>query len=178
MVHLYLKAIHIIFVVSWFAGLFYIVRLFIYHVEAFDKEEPESSILHKQFVIMERRLMHIITTPSMLLTIFTGIAMIVNTPGILQGWLILKIFIVFLVVLFHVMCVLLMRGLKKEKVLLSSTKLRMFNELATILLVAIVFLVVLRTTLDMFWGVLGIVILGVIMLIAVKLYKKRRENGN
>ena len=68
----YLKALHIIFVVTWFAGLFYIVRLFIYHSEAESKPEPERSILQKQYKLMEKRLWYGITWPSMILTITFG----------------------------------------------------------------------------------------------------------
>ena len=69
MEYLYLKSLHIVFVVTWFAGLFYIVRLFIYHTEANDKPEPDRSILFKQFVHMERLLWYVITWPSAILTL-------------------------------------------------------------------------------------------------------------
>ena len=73
--YLIAKCIHIIFVVSYFAGLFYMVRLFIYHTEALEKEEPERSILHKQFSFMEERLWNIITVPALILMVLSGIYM-------------------------------------------------------------------------------------------------------
>lgn len=173
----YFKALHIIFVVSWFAGLFYIVRLFIYHTEAFSKEEVEKRILHQQFIIMEKRLMHIITTPAMILTIVFGTLLVYQTPFWLsQSWMMWKLSAVVGLVVYHVKCILIMRGLREGKVSLSSTKLRMFNEIATVLLFAIVFLVVLKNALDMVWGVVGLIGLGVLFMILIKLYKKRREN--
>ena len=69
------KAIHIIFVVSYFAGIFYMVRLFIYHTEALEKDEPERSILHRQFSFMEERLWNIITVPALIIMSVTGIYM-------------------------------------------------------------------------------------------------------
>ena len=83
------KALHIIFMVSWFAGLFYMVRLFIYHVEALDKPEPDKRILTEQFRIMERRLWWIISTPAMLMTVSTGIIMLIVKPELLANYYIL-----------------------------------------------------------------------------------------
>ena len=71
-----LKSLHLIFMVSWFAGLFYMVRLFIYSVEALDENEPKRTILYDQFLIMQKRLWWIITTPSMIITVFCGFSMI------------------------------------------------------------------------------------------------------
>ena len=96
------KALHIIFVVSWFAGLFYVVRLFIYHVEAQDKDKVEKEILSNQFEIMERRLWWIITTPAMLLTIIFGIWMILLIPDYINAtWMHIKLCFVLLLLIYH-----------------------------------------------------------------------------
>lgn len=177
MLFLYLKALHIIFVVSWFAGLFYIVRLFVYHSESFDKPNQERDVLHPQYSLMEKRLMNIITTPAMVLTVLTGGFMVYVNPYILDTWLYIKFALVFLLIGYHHYCKRLMNQFIQGLKPMTSTQLRVWNEGATLLLFAIVFLVVLKNTLDMMWGVLGLVSIGVLMMIAIKLYKKSRDNN-
>ena len=94
--YLIAKCIHIIFVVSYFAGLFYMVRLFIYHTEALEKEEPERSILHKQFSFMEERLWNIITVPALILMVLSGIYMFYAMQWVYftQGWMHVKLLFV------------------------------------------------------------------------------------
>ena len=146
---LYYKALHIIFVVTWFAGLFYIVRLFIYHVEANQKNEPEKSILANQFQIMQKRLWFGITWPSMILTIVFGTLMIVETPGYLKlPYMHIKLGFVVLLIIYHFSCHAIFNQLKNGACKLSSFKLRIWNEVATLFLVCIVFLVVLKNTID------------------------------
>ncbi|MGV3657580.1 MAG: CopD family protein, partial [Chitinophagaceae bacterium] len=91
--YLYTKALHIIFIVTWFSGLFYIVRLFIYNTEAAEKEEPEKSILQKQFSIMIKRLWLGITWPSAVLTLIFGPWMWIQLDYLPQ-WLFVKLFFV------------------------------------------------------------------------------------
>ncbi len=172
---LYIKAIHIIFVVSWFAGLFYIVRLFVYHAESFEKSEQERAVLHPQYSLMEKRLMNIITTPAMILTLLSGGYMIYLNPYILDTWLYIKLGLVLVLVGYHHYCLKIMKGFIAGNKPMTGTQLRLWNEGATLLLVSIVFLVVLKNALSMVWGVLGLVLLAVVMTIAVKLYKKSRE---
>src|ERR1700754_2313735 len=141
----YVKAIHIIFVVSWMAGLFYIVRLFIYHTEAQDKPEEERRILSAQFEIMERKLMNIITTPAMLLTLIAGITMVVINPYLLQmPWLRVKLGFVIGLIGYHHICQSKMKQMRNGIYKWTSTQLRIWNEVATIFLFAIVFLAVLK----------------------------------
>ena len=95
------KALHIIFVVSWFAGLFYMVRLFIYHVEAQAKSDIEKEILSNQFIIMEKKLWWIITTPAMVLTVIFGTWMVILRPGLLYApWFQIKLVFVLLLVIY------------------------------------------------------------------------------
>lgn len=171
---LYLKAVHIVFVVSWFAGLFYVVRLFIYHVEAKELDEPARGILQRQYTLMESRLWNIITVPSMVITVGTGIAMIALNPGYLQaGWMHAKLGFVVLLLVYHFLCGRMIARLKRGEVPMSALRLRMWNEVATLLLVAIVFLVVVRQFLSWVWGVGGLVALGVLFMVIIKAVNKR-----
>src|ERR1700753_2420318 len=171
----YVLAIHIIFVVCWFAGLFYIVRLFIYHTEAQDKPDPEKKILSDQFVIMERRLWNVITVPSMVLTVTAGITMLCLAPGWLhQGWLHIKLTFVVLLLIYHFMCQNKIKQMRNGLFILSSTGLRIWNELATIFLFAIVFLAVVKDGLSWIYGTVGIIVFSMIIVSAVKIYKYYR----
>ena len=92
MAYYWFKAFHLVGIVVWFAGLFYLVRLFIYHVEANEQPEPARSILKNQYQLMEQRLYSIITTPGMLVTIAMAIGLIYTEPDVLkQGWLHFKL---------------------------------------------------------------------------------------
>lgn len=178
MAYLYLKAIHIIFVVSWMAGLFYIVRLFVYHIEAGDKAEPERGILQRQFTIMEHRLWNYITTPAMVLTVLAGAGMISLNPDLLHtGWMLVKLGFVAGLLIYHFICQNIISQLKKGICSWSSTKLRLWNEVATILLVAIVFTVILKSSVDWIYGLVGLILFAVIIMSAVKIYKYFRLKG-
>ena len=176
MTYLYLKALHIIFVITWFAGLFYIVRLFIYSSEANEKSEPEKSILTKQLLMMQSRLWSIITQPSAFITLFLGIWLGVETNVWLHPWFHLKITFVFLLFIYHFYCGLIHYRMKKGVFKFTSSQLRLWNEIATLLLFAIVFLVVLKSTLDWIFGTLGLVSLGILLMIGIKIYKKIRND--
>lgn len=176
MAYLYLKSIHLIFVVSWMAGLFYIVRLFIYHTEAKDRPEAERNILQKQYELMESRLWNIITTPAMLLAVLAGLGMIYLNPDLLnQDWMLVKLAFVVGLLIYHFLCQRIMEQLKKGVFSWSSTKLRIWNEVATIFLVAIVFTVVLKSAIDWIYGLIGLILFSIIIMSAVKIYKYYRQ---
>ncbi|HJP63328.1 MAG TPA: CopD family protein [Mucilaginibacter sp.] len=172
----YVLAIHIIFVVCWMAGLFYIVRLFIYHTEAQDKPEPDKTILSQQFEIMERRLWNVIAKPSMLLTIAAGTTMVgLNfTYLIHQPWLQIKLCFVLGLVAYHHICESKIKQMRNGVFKWTSTQLRIWNEIATIFLFAIVFLAVLKNGISWIYGVIGLVVFAVIIMSAVKIYKYYR----
>jgi putative membrane protein len=173
---LYLKALHIIFVVTWFAGLFYIVRLFIYHIEAESKESPAREILQTQYKLMSKRLWYIITWPSCILACGFAIWMLYLNPDLLlANWMLVKIGFVGLLLLYHLSCQIIYRNLQRDIITMSSFKLRIFNEISTILLFAIVFLVVLKNTISWVWGVVGIVAVGGLLMAGINLYKKIRQ---
>ena len=177
MEYAYIKALHIIFIVTWFAGLFYIVRLFIYHHEAQDKPEDVKNILFKQYKLMENRLWYIITWPSMVLTLIFGPWLLILQPGWLeQPWMHFKLGFIVLLVIYHLWCHKIYLQLQKDELKWTSSKLRMFNEIATILLFAIVFLVVVKTAMSGLFGILGILGLGIFLMLGIKFYKKVRKD--
>lgn len=170
------KSLHIIFVVSWFAGLFYMVRLFIYHVEAQEKTNVEKSILSNQFIIMEKKLWWIITTPAMVLTVIFGTWMVVINPSYLYApWFQIKLVFVCLLLIYHFLCQRIMMQFKRGVFNWKSTQLRLWNELATLFLVAIVFLVVLKSTFNWIAGTFGFFGVAVGLMFGIQLYKKLRS---
>jgi putative membrane protein len=157
------------------AGLFYMVRLFIYHTEAQAKPDPDRKILSDQFEVMERKLWYIIATPSMYLVIAAGITMLCLIPAWLQeGWMHIKLTFVICLIAYHFICQHKMNQMRKGIFKWTSTQLRLWNELATLLLFAIVFLVVLKSSLNWIFGVIGIVAFAIILMSAVKVYNYYR----
>jgi putative membrane protein len=175
-VYLYVLAIHIIFVVSWMAGLFYSVRLFIYHTEANERPENERVILQKEYEKIEQKLWNIIATPAMVLTLIAGITMLCINPELLKmPWLHVKLAFVAGLIGYHFICQRIMKQLQRGIFKLSSFKLRLWNEVATIFLVAIVFTVVLKSAVDWAYGLLGLIVFSMVIMFAVKWYKSYRQ---
>ena len=173
---LYVKALHIIFIVTWFAGLFYIVRLFIYHSEAEEKEDLTKEILQTQYKLMEKRLWYIITWPSAILASIFAFWMLYKNPFYLQmPWMHVKLSFVLALYFYHVKCHLIFLQLQKNEIKYTPFKLRLWNEVATIILFSIVFLVVLKSAINWIWGVIGIILISVLLMISIRLYKKTRE---
>ena len=170
----YVKALHIIFIVTWFSGLFYIVRLFIYNTEAGQKPEPEKSILQKQFAIMIKRLWLGITWPSAILTLIFGIWMWVMY-GNMPQWLLLKLLFVAGLYGYHLSLQHLYSDQMKGIFRYSSQQLRIWNEVATIFLLAIVMLVVVKQGMSLVWGLTGLVVFIILLMSAIKIYKSVRK---
>lgn len=176
MIYDYIKSLHLIFVITWFAGLFYIVRLFVYQIEATQKSSPEKEILGAQYKIMTKRLWYIITWPSMLLAIGFAIWLLALRPFfIADAWMQVKLGFVFLLVIYHIKCHKIFSQLQRDEVKHSSNFMRLFNEGATILLFAIVFLVILKNAVNWIYGTLGIILFGVLLMLGYKFYKRLRE---
>jgi putative membrane protein len=181
--YLYFKALHIIFVVTWFAGLFYMPRLFIYATEAGERPDPEKAVLRQQFLVMMKRLWYGITWPSAILTLVLGPVVMVQEgwhkllfePA--GRWLLIKwVFVIFLYV-YHFS---LQRILKQElrgEYRYSSQQLRLWNEVATIFLIAIVMLAVVKQSISLVWGVAGLFLLALLLMSAVRVYKSLRKRG-
>lgn len=177
--YLYVLSVHIIFVVSWMAGLFYSVRLFIYHTEASDRPEIERNILQREYEKIEAKLWNIITTPAMILTVLAGIGMLCIRPWLLSmPWFHVKLCFVVILLIYHFICQNIMKQLKHGKCKISSFKLRLWNEVATVLLVAIVFTVVLKSTVNWIYGLAGLIIFSAVIMLAVKWYKHYRKKHN
>ncbi|MBJ6119133.1 CopD family protein [Pontibacter sp. BT310] len=174
--YFYVKALHIIFVVTWFAGLFYIVRLFIYFAEAAEKPEPERTILQEQFKIMQKRLWYGITWPSAVLTLIFGLSMW-NLYGGTPNWLIWKICFVIGLYVYHFLCHAIFKQQQQGTLKYTSTQLRIWNEVATLFLISIVFLVVLKSSLSMLWGIIGLILFSAILMLAIRIYKRTREKS-
>ncbi|MEM6261208.1 MAG: CopD family protein [Bacteroidota bacterium] len=174
----YIKALHIIFVVSWFAGLFYLVRLFIYQREAQDRPDNERQVLVAQFRLMESRLWTIITIPSMVGTVLTGLYLGHAFQMFGNTWMWVKLGMVGALFIYHHLCGTIRRQFAAGEYRYNSTQLRVWNEVATLLLISIVFLVVLKQTISMFWGILGLMVIAGFMMIAIRLYKRLREKKN
>jgi putative membrane protein len=173
--YLSVQSVHIIFVVSWMAGLFYSVRLFIYHTEANERPALEREILQREYEKIERRLWNIITTPAMVLTILAGVTMLIMRPALLYApWMHVKLAFVVGLIAYHFICQRIMSQLKAGIFKLSSFKLRLWNEVATIFLVAIVFTVVLKSAVNWIYGLAGLIIFAAVIMTAVKWYKSYR----
>lgn len=171
----YIKALHIIFVVNWFAGLFYMPRLFIYATEANEKPEPEKSILINQFKIMQRKLWYIITWPACVITMVLGITLLVKSGFLSQGWMHIKLTFVLLLLFYHFSLHYIFKQQQANTFSFTSTQLRIWNEVATIFLFAIVFLAVVKTNLSFLTGFIGLAILVILLMLGIKLYKLIRK---
>ncbi|MBL7697720.1 MAG: CopD family protein [Chitinophagaceae bacterium] len=170
----YIKALHVIFVVTWFSGLFYIVRLFIYNTEAGSRDPVAREILRSQFRVMIRRLWLGITWPSAILTAIFG-GWMWYLLGVLPVWLMVKL--CFVVGLFiyhfslHIIYLHQMKGLFRY----SSQQLRIWNEVATIFLVAIVMLAVVKESMSWVRGVVGLILFAIVLMLAIRIYKRLRK---
>ncbi len=171
--YVYIKALHIVFIVTWFAGLFYVVRLFVYHTEANEQPEPVRSILQTQYRIMIRRLWLGITWPSALLTLVFG-PLLALLYGSVPSWLLVKLAFVLGLYGYHFTLHRIHAAEMRGAFRYSSFQLRLWNEVATIFLVAIVFLAVLKTTLGWCWGLAGLAGLMGLLAAAARLYKSIR----
>ena len=145
MPYLWLKSFHLVFLVSWMAGLFYLVRLFVYHAEADGDAEPRRGILRGQYTVMETRLYRLITTPAMVLTWGTGVSMLALQPAYLaQGWLRAKLALVVLLTVYHLACARVIRGLAEGRNTRTGEWFRVMNEGPTLVLVLACLLVVFK----------------------------------
>ena len=173
MMYNYIKALHVIFVVTWFSGMFYIVRLFIYNTEAGVKPSPAKEILRDQFGIMIKRLWWGITWPSAVLTLIFG-GWMWYLLGSTPGWLLVKLHFVIGLFAYHLSLQYLFNQQVKGEFRFSSTKLRIWNEVATIFLVTIVMLAVVKESMSWVRGVIGLILLGIILMLAIRIYQKMR----
>jgi len=176
MTYLWLKGFHIIAMVAWFGGLFYLPRLFVYHVEANEQPEPACSILKNQYALMEKRLYGIIMNPGMMITIGMAVGMLFVEPSLLkEGWLHIKIALVSLLLAYHLYCKRLMKMLAEGTCQWTAKQLRAFNEFPTLLLAVIVLLVIFKDGLPWDLTSLGVGVTIVVFAIAIQLYARKRR---
>jgi putative membrane protein len=174
----YVKSFHLIFVITWFAGLFYIPRLFVYQIEAFYKSSPEKEILGKQLKLMAKRLWFIITWPSAILATFFAIWLLILRPGYLElGWMHVKLAFVLLLYIYQFKTHIYYKQLQKDEVKVTSNFMRIWNEGATFILFAVVFLVIVQSAINWIYGVIGIIVLGLLIMLGFKLYKNIRSKN-
>jgi len=174
----YIKSLHLIFVITWFAGLFYIPRLFVYQIEAFHKPSPDKEILGKQLKLMANRLWSIITWPSAILAIFFAIWLIILIPSWLeQSWMHVKLMFVVLLIIYHLKTHQFYKQLQRDEVKRTSNFMRIWNEGATFILFSVVFLAILKNSLNWIFGVVGIIILGILLMLGFKIYKRIRAKN-
>jgi protoporphyrinogen IX oxidase len=173
------KALHVIFMVTFFAGTFYIVRLFIYHKEAERKWEPDRSVLIAQFAVMERRLWYGITWPSAILMLGFGVWLLVLNPALLrQPFMHAKLGLVGLLLVYHLINQRLYTQLRKKNLRWGAFGLRLWNEGATLVLFGVVFLIMLRDRVGWAGGIIGLILLTTALAAGIGLYRRKREKTN
>ena len=174
--YLWFKTLHIVGVVVWFAGLFYLVRLFIYHREAAELEAPLRQAFEDQYALMERRLANIITTPGMVVAVVCAAGLLsVNPSWLRQGWMHAKLAFVIALLAYHAFCYRLMDRLRQGVCGWSGRQLRALNELPTLMLVIVVMLVVFKNQFPTGTATWLIVALVVFMAASIQFYARWRR---
>ena len=176
--YLYIKALHVIFVITWFAGLFYIPRLFMYHIEASEKQAPENKILGDQLKLMAKRLWYIITWPSMLLASVFGFWMLYLNSGLFNApWMQIKLGFIMLLYIYHFKNHQIFKQLQNDIINYSTKFMRIWNEGATLILFAVVFLAILKDARNWLYGLVGLLVLAMGLMLGIKLYKRIRDKN-
>jgi len=174
--YLWFKTLHIVGVVVWFAGLFYLVRLFIYHVEAEELAAELRTPFQTQYGLMERRLANIITTPGMVVAVSMAVGLLAVQPSWLhQGWMHAKLAFVAALLVYHAFCYRLMGQLQRGDCRWSGRQLRALNELPTLLLVIVVMLVVFKNQFPTGAATWFVVALVVFMAASIQFYARWRR---
>ena len=180
MLYTILKAVHIIFMVSYFAGIFYLVRLFVYYKDTDEFEEIKRNILREQYVFMARRLWNIITVPAGIIMLGTGLTLIFLNDGLMKTpWFHLKLTFLLGLAMYHYWCwkkVLQIKKLEGNVLSIKNIKLRQANEIATFLLFLVVFTVILKSSIIEYWWqlIVGFFVLVLLIMTTVKLVNKRK----
>lgn len=174
----YIKSLHLIFVITWFAGLFYIPRLFVYQIEAFHKPLPDKEILGNQLKLMTKRLWYIITWPSAILATVFGIwVLLYRLPWLEEPWMLVKLGFVVLLIIYHFKTHQYYKQLQRDEVTKSSSFMRIWNEGTTFILFAVVFLIILKNAINWIFGIIGMIVLGILIILGFKVYKNIRKKN-
>ena len=176
--YLYIKALHLIFVITYFAGLFYMPRLMVYLVEAAERPQSEADIIVPQLQLMMRRLWQIITIPSAVLGLIFGLWMLWMNPFLLgKSWMLVKLVFVGLLILYHIKTHRFYKGFLYGNVQRSASFFRIWNEGATLILFAVIFLAILKDSIHWIFGLLGLFGLAFLLMLAIRLYKRYRNKN-
>jgi len=171
----YIKSLHLIFVITYFAGLFYIPRLMVYQVEAASRPKNEADILVPQLQLMMRRLWLIITVPSGILATLFAVWLLVLMPvWLTQSWMLIKLVFVGLLLLYHAKTHKLYKEFLRGEHRYSTTFFRFWNEGATLILFAVVFLAILKNSVHWIFGLVGLIGLALLLMLGIRLYKRFR----
>jgi protoporphyrinogen IX oxidase len=176
--YFWFKSFHLVGLVAWFAGLFYLPRLFVYHAEAYEQPEPAQGILKSQYQIMEKRLYRIIMTPALLLTILMAIGLVYTEPEVMkETWLQVKLVFVIILLGYHYLCGRLMKKLAVDECKWTGQQFRWFNEVPTIFFVLIVMLAIFKDNLPTDGVTFLISAMVIAFAIAIQLYAKKRRQA-
>ena len=180
MTFLVLKTIHIVGFVAWFAGLFYLVRMFVYYREAQDKPMPEKEILSAQFLLMQKRVYKIICNPAMGLTWICGMGMlhIYGKEWFLENsWMHIKLVLLVLLSGYTGTCGKMIKKFEKGELQYSSFQLRLINEVPSLFLLAIVLLAIFKNATDAIYIFGAVFLIGILLFLGAKAYKRSREKN-
>ena len=181
MLYTIIKAVHIIFMVSYFAGIFYLVRLFVYYKDTDAFDESKKQILCEQYIFMARRLWNIITVPAGTIMAVSGLAMIFLNSGLIKmQWFHMKLTFLVGLAIYHYWCwkkVLQIKNLNGNPLPIKNIKLRQANEIATFLLFLVVFTVILKSmVIELWWQlIVGFFVLVFLIMMTVKLVNKKKQ---
>jgi putative membrane protein len=177
--YLYIKALHLIFVITYFAGLFYMPRLMVYMVEAAERPQSEADIIIPQLQLMMRRLWQIITVPSAILGLIFGLWMLWINPFLLgKSWMLVKLVFVGLLILYHIQTHRFYKAFLQRNCQRSASFFRIWNEGATLILFAVIFLAILKDSIHWIFGLLVLFGLTFLLMLGIRVYKLyRNKNG-
>ena len=177
--YLYIKALHLIFVITYFAGLFYMPRIMVYMVEAAERPQSEADIIIPQLQLMMRRLWQIITVPSAILGLLFALWMLWINPFLLgKSWMLVKLIFVGLLILYHIQTHRFYKAFLQRNCQRSASFFRIWNEGATLILFAVIFLAILKDSIHWIFGLLGLFGLTFLLMVGIRAYKRyRNKNG-
>lgn len=183
MLYTVLKAVHIIFMVSYFAGIFYLVRIFVYYKDTDAFDENKKNILREQYVFMARRLWNIITVPAGVIMLLSGLTLIFLNFGLMKTpWFHLKLTFLLGLAFYHYWCwqkVLQIKNLSGNLLPVENIKLRQANEIATFILFLVVFTVILKSMVIEYWWQLisGFIVFVLVVMLTVKLVNRNKKKA-
>ena len=183
MLYTVLKAVHIIFMVSYFAGIFYLVRIFVYYKDTDAFDENKKNILREQYVFMARRLWNIITVPAGVIMLLSGLTLIFLNFGLMKTpWFHLKLTFLLGLAFYHYWCwqkVLQIKNLNGNLLSVENIKLRQANEIATFILFLVVFTVILKSmVIDYWWQLIsGFIVFVLVVMLTVKLVNRNKKKA-